>query len=425
MSTKERLVIIQDTPSKYHFETKDDQRVDIEHKNDDYIYLSLYKWGEEASLQIVLDKVPVHNHTFLKNKIEVENPDLLLRVYPIDTRTTGDLYGDSEDVVQCLDGGVRFELVLKKKRPAMSNSFSFPLVAKNLRFSYQPFLTEKETAEGSIRPLNVEGSYAVYHVTKKDNPYMAGKAFHIYRPIAEDALGNKAWCSIQFDKYIDPTNMTIMIPQQFLDAATYPVTVDPDFGYTDTGGTWTVIGQAGKAPYSARNGSAWTMPAGGPFVANYIRAYVKVEITASADIKVFINQKDSGGAGTHGQIAVKENLDVGADAGHWEQFTLAGQALTSGINYILNAMAELVSVTYLAYDANGAIASYFETQTYATPESPWVVNPAGTTWDYSIYCNYSTGGAPAVGGLRMIPSLKGHMGYDLKTRGGKARRRVF
>ncbi len=32
---------------------------------------------------------------------------------------------------------------------------------------------------------------------------------------------------------------------------------------------------------------------------------------------------------------------------------------------------------------------------------------------------------PAAGGLRMIPSLKGHMGYDLKTRGGKARRRVF
>ncbi|GAI72774.1 unnamed protein product, partial [marine sediment metagenome] len=140
MPAEERLKIIQDAPSRYHFKTKDDQRVNIEHK-DDFIYLSLYKWGEEASLQIVLDTVPTPNHTFSENKIEVENPDFLLRVYPIDTRTTGELYGDSEDDVQCHDGGARFELVLKKKRPAMSNSFIFPIISKNLRFSYQPFLT--------------------------------------------------------------------------------------------------------------------------------------------------------------------------------------------------------------------------------------------------------------------------------------------
>lgn len=420
MSTKDPLVIIQDEPSKYHFKTKDNQRVDIEHRDDDFIYLTLYKWGEEASLQIVLDKVPVHNHTFLENRIEVENPDFLLRVYPIDTRSTGELYGDSDDVVQCQDGGFRFEIVLKKKRPAMDNSFTFPVISKNMRFSYQPFLTQEEIDQGVIRPLNMEGGYAVYHISKKNNQYMTGKVFDAPRPIAEDALGNKAWCSIHFDKNVDPTSMTVTVPQQFLDEAMYPVTIDPDFGYTSVGATSETL-VIGSTCY--RLGSAWAMPAGGG-TANYIRARIW-GTPVPDDCTVFINQKDSGGVGTHAQIATKENLGC-AIAEHWEEFTLASEALTGGTNYILNIVGKGLGVKqyfYVKYDsaAPTALASYNESQYYITPESPWVVAAAGSTYDYSIYCNYTA----AAGGLRMTLSLKGHMGYDLKTRGGKARRRVF
>jgi len=403
MLPEDPLVIVQDEPSKYHFKTKDNQRVHIEHKDDDFIYLSLYKWGEEASLQIVLDKVPTHNHIFSENKIEVENPDFLLRVYPIDTRSTGDFYGDVDDMVQCHDGGLRFELVFKKKRPAMNNVFKFPLIAKNLRCAYQRFLTEQEIIEAKIiRPLNVEGSYAFYHISKKNNQYMTGKVFHLFRPIAEDALGNKAWCSL----YINPeiTELTITIPQQFLDEAIYPITLDPDFGYQ-------IIGTAG-AVYLAytgasfRAGSAWPMPAGGG-TANYLRAYLLG--TVACDCKAFINQKDSGGAGTHGQIATKETLACAADAGHWEEFTLASEALTGGVDYILNVLGNGADApgkgdTYaILYDDNGAVASYYEfPQNYGAPESPWVVNPEGTTLDYSIFCNYDVvaveggGGAGAV-----------------------------
>ncbi|GAI09411.1 unnamed protein product, partial [marine sediment metagenome] len=213
---EEKLKIIKDAPTRYHFKTKDDQWVAIEHK-DRQLVLGLYKWGEEASLELSLDMVLSDKHQFLENKVELETPASKLRAYPIDARSTGELYGDSDDFTQCEDGGLRFELILKVKPP--TNSFIVPIKSKNLRFSYQPFITEQDMADGTSRPLNVEGSYAVYHATKKNNQYMTGKAFHIYRPIAEDALGNKAWCSLLIDGYIDPKNLTIAAPQQFLDKA--------------------------------------------------------------------------------------------------------------------------------------------------------------------------------------------------------------
>lgn len=57
---------------------------------------------------------------------------------------------------------------------------------------------------------------------------------------------------------------------------------------------------------------------------------------------------------------------------------------------------------------------------FASEEDPTPPNPPPT-----LYVEYTPPAPPAAGGLRMIPSLKGHMGYDLKTRGGKARRRMF
>lgn len=389
------LMIVQDEPSKYHFKTKDDQRVNIEHR-DMGIALDLYKWGKEASLKIFLNIVLAGTHQFSENKVEIDTPGFTLRVYPIDTRSTGDLYGDSEDQIQCEDGGSRFELVLKGK--PIVNSFTVPVVSKNLRFSLQPFLTQEDIDAGVRCPLNVEDSYAVYHVSKKNNKYMTGKAFHIYRPIAEDALGVKAWCTIRFDKYIDPTSLTITIPQQFLDEATYPITIDPDFGYQVAGGTWKTIATEEAGGKSNRAGSAWTMPAPGG-TANYIRARIGAWMgTPTVDCKVFINQKDSGGAGTHGQIATDENLACAA-AEHWEEFTLGGEALTEGVNYILNIVGNEADclgkggIYAVRYDANGAVDSYYELQTYGAPESPWVEVPDAPTDDYSIYCNYTAAAA--------------------------------
>lgn len=61
--------------------------------------------------------------------------------------------------------------------------------------------------------------------------YKTGKAFHIYRPKAIDANGVEQWCSLDIKDGI----LTVIIPQNFLNKALYPVIVDPTFGYTSAG----------------------------------------------------------------------------------------------------------------------------------------------------------------------------------------------
>lgn len=380
----EKLNIFKDKENKYHFKTKDGRHVDIEHK-DRRLKFKLHKWDREASAEVFLDMVEADQHTFSGNKIEIEDSKKKISVYPID--------------VHGRDGGLRFELVYKEKPPTYS--FTVPIVSENLRWGKQPFLTQEDRDKGFLRPENVEGSYAVYHISKKNNKYMTGKAFHLYRPIVIDAEGKKAWCEIDVDRPFDPTSLTVTPPQQFMDEAAYPVTVDPDFGYAVIGTFLPTAIIAIDPDIDIRTGNAWTMPAPGG-TANYIRAYVGGDGLAT-DCKVFINQKDSGGAGTHAQIATKENLACGVDP-HWEEFTLAGEALTEGVDYILSIVGDSsdpgVGDTYRLFNDEDttAVAFYAELENYVAPENPWIVDPTGPpTYDLSIFCNYTE--TPAAGGM--------------------------
>lgn len=141
------------------------------------------------------------------------------------------------------EGGYEFEVILDEK--PNTNKVRFTVNHKELDFFYQPELTPEEIAEGSERPEDVVGSYAVYHKTKgglnrsDGMDYKVGKAFHIYRPYVQDANGVAAWADLN----VTGANLTITIPQDFLDNAVYPVTVDPTFGYESVGGsnlTWQV-----------------------------------------------------------------------------------------------------------------------------------------------------------------------------------------
>ena len=49
----------------------------------------------------------------------------------------------------------------------LSNVISLSIQSKGLKFYYQGPLTDKEKAEGIIRPEEVTGSYAVYHESKR------------------------------------------------------------------------------------------------------------------------------------------------------------------------------------------------------------------------------------------------------------------
>lgn len=147
------------------------------------------------------------------------------------------------------DGGVEIELLLKEKPD--TNVFEFSIQTKGLDFFYQSSLTQQEIDEGASRPENVVGSYAVYHATKggmnRDDgmEYRTGKAFHIYRPKVTDTAGMETFGEVLVD--VDKTLLSITIDQSWLAGATYPIIVDPTFGYTSAGassGQWTAGARA-------------------------------------------------------------------------------------------------------------------------------------------------------------------------------------
>src|SRR3990167_6265919 len=140
------------------------------------------------------------------------------------------------------DGGFEFEWILPSK--SSSNVLTATIQTKGLNFFYQPQLTQEEINEGSSRPENVVGSYAVYHKTKggmndiAGMEYKAGKAFHIYRQKVTDANGVETWGELNIDE--QNGLLTVTIDQTWLDNAVYPVIVDPTFGYTSLGGSSTL-----------------------------------------------------------------------------------------------------------------------------------------------------------------------------------------
>jgi hypothetical protein len=204
----------------------------------------------------------------------------------------------------------------------------------------QPELTPEEIAEGTDRPENVVGSYAVYHKTKRDHVigqtnYATGKAFHIYRPKVWDADGNEIWAELS---YADGT-LSVTVPQSFLDSAVYPVRVDPTFGYTSLGATGNNIG-TNVNDQSTRRGTKFTLSEEGTL--DSISAGLKLDDagqSANADTNVFLNREDTG-VDSHDEVASIEELNQFYDSttGAFFEFTASSEALTAD-DYILSVLA--------------------------------------------------------------------------------------
>jgi hypothetical protein len=181
-----------------------------------------------------------------------------------------------------LEDGFEFEVVLKEK--PLTNVLMMSIETTGLDFFYQPFLTEQERLAMEIsRPTNVEGSYAVYHNSKMNNKYQTGKAFHIYRPKIIDADGKWAWGELFIDAVAKTLSVTI--PQSILDKGTYPLTVDPNFG-------WETIGDTGFLGVDYISGSIFAGAAGtGISISAYVSdpadgASLKCCVYESTDDKV-------------------------------------------------------------------------------------------------------------------------------------------
>jgi hypothetical protein len=184
----------------------------------------IQRWDNEVNVSIRLDDADFDGSTpqIIKDKIVAEAGKKELRLYEIQ------------------DG---FEIEVQLDEKPATNVVRFTLQDKDVEYFYQPALTQEEIERGNYRPDNVVGSYAIYAKTPKVNyvggkEYKTGKVGHIYRPKIIDADKNEIWGELKIENAV----LTVTIPQGFLDTATYPITVDPTFGYSTNGASYSTVG---------------------------------------------------------------------------------------------------------------------------------------------------------------------------------------
>jgi len=204
-----------------------------------------------------------------------------------------------------------------------------------------------------------------------------------------------------------------------------PIGVMADtFGYENDGGTTTWIAlKSGPFNYSYRVGHSNYSPTLNGTL-DSLHAYIAngyADSGDAGDITVFLNQKDSEGSDSHGEIGSKENVNQavnGYNTPAWATFTISGSpSISSGANYIFNIVGDPADFTYGAivfYDTDSNHYNYTETFTndYAgSKENPWTVTPTEANRYYSIYATYTPGGGE--GEEEPIPDMSQVIGYAL------------
>jgi len=215
--------------STYAFDLGKRGNVQIGDLSKDYFAPSVKfsKWGE-VSLDFGLDTPD-------------KNPPILLNSKELTWHDSSGLYSVSfkpEDPTPTAeDGGLGFDLIINKKPP--SNVITLPINLSGIDALYQPYLTPTQIARGIIATKGMEGAYCFYHSTRGNmhpdpataDKFKTGKVGDLYCPLFRDAGGKEFYGDMRIDK----GKLTITVPQEWWDAALYPVLV-----WTETFGNTSV-----------------------------------------------------------------------------------------------------------------------------------------------------------------------------------------
>jgi len=351
---------------------------------------------EKGSTPSEVEGGGVSGLNFEGEKIKYDLPDQAYEFYQsVATSTDG--------------GGYNFDVLVKTK-PA-SNIFSFNIETSNLDFFYQPPLNDPSSSplpisfrrngegtgagctetdcidkDGKVithRPENVVGSYAVYYKDGKSGDYtalggknyMAGKAFHIYRPQIIDANGNKVWGELKVDEA--GGKLTVTIPQDFLDSAVYPVTIDPTFGKFNIGASTDNVSNHPVVAKAQSNPSLSGTLTG-------IGAYIDDNTTGNPQLAVAIYSDNAGVPQTR-LASTETGTSITPAYTGWLTSTLSYSGITAGTAYWLGFKSGV----------NGAgFANRYDTGTdqyYRATDMSWP-DPFGGSQGgeiYTIYAIYS------------------------------------
>lgn len=341
-------------------------------------HVRVKKWGEEAYSAFGIPTVRNITPTFDGNRVTWRD-DLA----KVEARFYDLAPGPTRE-----HGGWEFELVLLD-RPA-SPSWVFPIESKGLDWWYQGPLSPVESARGNVRPARVIGSYAVYHSSKgvmlpstEADKYRTGKAFHFYRPVAVDALGNRKPLDLVYDP--DLSTLTISGDPAWFLAANYPVTIDPDIGFTSLGGTPDstnnyILTTRFTAPSAGdANPGTWFFGSNGDSgVVVACAAY-----SSAGDASPSGNSKVSSGAAL---------ITLGSTAQFYSA-SVTWTSIAASTDYWLACNNANNGRTY--YDTTGGIDAYFVARTHAN-DMPDPFTAGATDWGsqkISTYVSYTAGGA--------------------------------
>ena len=384
----------------YYFQTHSGDNVYIGNPEESEFkpLLWLTRWMNESFLKIPVGKIVKNLEFDETNNYVIWDTDLFtVKVYPKEAEQKTVTINEQQITYTLSSlGGLEFEAILKTK--PSTNSLTVQIETQNLKFYYQPPLTEElnvdeydEVTEtyaiknGQVvvfRPPEVVDSYAVYHATRTSThrnkeeaeKYRAGKAFHIYRPKLIDVEGKTAWANLNIDE--KKGVLTIMLPQDFLDKAVYPVTIDPTFGYETAGASY----------QDFRNritGSVFTCPEDGTadsitFYGAVSGAYWKCAIYRHSDSSL---------------IGVTDQ-SIQVMPVSWYTNTFADKPTLTNIDYVLVIWSGFGQGSRIYYDAGETNQGHYQSLTYGDFPDP--ASFSHENHKYSIYCTYTTG-VPPVG----------------------------
>lgn len=234
----------------------------------------------------------------------------------------------------------------------------------------------------TYRPLNVVGSYAVYHSSLRNNEYETGKVFHLYRPLLIDDSGNTSWGWLN----VTGSTLTIGWDQSWMSNAVFPIIIDPTFGYTSIGATYSGDGTANYI-IGFYGGSIYT-PASSGTVTSISIYESSSSGTTNVQFAVYTDGSESS------KIDITESGTANTTA-RWITLdgTLSG-SVSSGTDYTICHNTETVNCGF-RYDTSTGNYSQFNAQTFGTWPSTiaWSNRPYRSNRVFSAYVTYSTGGA--------------------------------
>lgn len=328
------------------------------------------------------------------------------------------------------DGGFKIDILLKEK--PTTNTFCYTIQgAENYDFFYQPPLSQTENVNlpwmdyctdtqcfdksGDLRANqdeNIVGSYAVYHKTLANHKvgqqnYATGKVLHIPRPQVWEVNNKEAtkqWADLSYDN----GQLCVTASQKFLDQATYPVRIDPTFGYTTLGaGNIDYLARL-SGPQSQSFGASSTLAVAGDVTEISIGVHSFFGTTGNVDFAGVIYDYESGGASTHARVDYAETLDAtftstAAFVNIPASFSLAADT------YIILPVANGADVTndfgdkpYLRGDTVSGYKTYYKSVSgsgsYATVRDGDPLSASGVAFGskpslYATYTESSGGGA--------------------------------